>query len=309
MIHVIYGDNRFLGLEKVEEIMGGFEDFERSDFMSSHADFDFGRVFEAASTVSMFHEFRLILVHIETEKDINKVDVSLLESILKLPKVVVILWLPKKLEKKHVLSKVLGKGVQEHLLVKEKEAQGSLIKRLDALISDRKLGISSEAKRLLISNLGDDYMRLETEVDKLSLLGKRIEVADVEALISLDITKDVFALGNALIARDAQLAFKIYHDLLMQKQEPLSLLPLIASSLRSIYQVETLKGLGFSDEAVCSQLRMSSGQLWYIKKNQVGRVSNVIELLNTLASIDQGVKLGEMDAYIAFEVFMIALMA
>jgi hypothetical protein len=32
-------------------------------------------------------------------------------------------------------------------------------------------------------------------------------------------------------------------------------------------------------------------------------------LLNTLASIDQGVKLGEMDAYIAFEVFMIALMA
>ena len=309
MIHVIYGDNRFLGLEKVEEIMGGFEDFERSDFMSSHADFDFGRVFEAASTVSMFHEFRLILVHIETEKDINKVDVSLLESILKLPKVVVILWLPKKLEKKHALSKVLGKGVQEHLLVKEKEAQGSLIKRLDALISDRKLGISSEAKRLLISNLGDDYMRLETEVDKLSLLGKRIEVADVEALISLDITKDVFALGNALIARDAQLAFKIYHDLLMQKQEPLSLLPLIASSLRSIYQVETLKGLGFSDEAVCSQLRMSSGQLWYIKKNQVGRVSNVIELLNTLASIDQGVKLGEMDAYIAFEVFMIALMA
>ena len=309
MIHVIYGDNRFLGLEKVEEIMGGFEDFERSDFLSSHADFDFGRVFEAASTVSMFHEFRLILVHIETEKDINKVDVSLLESILKLPKVVVILWLPKKLEKKHVLSKVLGKGVQEHLLVKEKEAQGSLIKRLDALISDRKLGISSEAKRLLISNLGDDYMRLETEVDKLSLLGKRIEVPDVDALISLDITKDVFALGNALIARDAQLAFKIYHDLLMQKQEPLSLLPLIASSLRSIYQVETLKGLGFSDEAVCSQLRMSSGQLWYIKKNQVGRVSNVIELLNTLASIDQGVKLGEMDAYIAFEVFMIALMA
>lgn len=309
MIHVIYGDNRFLGLEKVAEIVSKYRDYERSDFLSTQASFDFTRVLEAASTVSMFHEVRLVFVHIESEKDVSKVDALMLEAIIQMSNVVFILWLPKKLEKKHAISKVLSKVASEHVLVKEKEAQGSVVKRLDALIQDRKLEISSDAKRLLVTNLGDDYMRLEMEVDKLSLLNKRVEVDDVDALISLDITKDIFALGNALIAKDAKLAFRIYHDLLVQKQEPLSLLPLIASSLRSIYQVETLRSLRFSDDAIASQLRMSSGQLWYINKNQVGRLPNVIEALNTLSLIDQGVKLGEVDAYIAFELFMIELMA
>ena len=70
MIHVIYGDNRYLGIEKINFLIDEFrkktQNFERIDFESSDSSFDFNSVLEAVSTVSLFGDTRLVVVRIES---------------------------------------------------------------------------------------------------------------------------------------------------------------------------------------------------------------------------------------------------
>ena len=121
---------------------------------------------------------------------------------------------------------------------------------------------------------------MESELEKLGLLDKRIEKDDVDTMITQDIDRLVFDLSNALLDKNKEAAFRIYHSLLHQKNDPLGLAPIVSSSLRSIYQIETLVNLGYSNSQIEDMLKMSENQVRFLRSRRLGKVSNILYYLN-----------------------------
>ena len=167
--------------------------------------------------------------------------------------------------------------------------------------------MTPNAQKVFLDRIGEDYSRMENELEKLALLETLIDEDLVEKMITQDISRDIFALGNALLDKNASEAFRIYHSLLTQRNDPLNLAPLVAASLRTIYQVETLVRRGYSQDMIIDTLKISKGQYWVVSNRQVGKVNNVLSILNTLSDLDQNSKLGNIDRFVAFELFMIEM--
>ncbi len=311
MIHVIYGKDRFLILEKRNEIMEPIKrahhEIEQFDFYASDTNFSFAKVEEAVQTVSLFDAPRVVFFFVEEEKLISTIDVESLESLVKNPiDVDLILAFPKKLTQHKKLHAALKKHAKEHVITKASgyNAPTSLQEGLKRY----QIEMTVPAQRLFLERIGEDYGRLQSELEKLSLLETKIDESIIDKMITRDISRDIFSLGTALLDKERDKAFEIYHSLLNQKNDPLSLAPLVASSLRSIYQVETLYQRGYSESAIIESLSMSKGQYWVIRNRQMGKVKDILPMLNALATLDQKAKLGEVDRFVAFELFMIEVM-
>lgn len=314
LIEVVYGTDRFLVLEKIESIRKKINkqdtELEWHAFDASDSDFTFGRVLEAYETISLFSGVRAVFLHVQSEKDLSKIDERALLGLLEKPSMDahLLLALPKRYLTKNPLRKALSSHAQEHLIDTKKEHGDNALFRIKKELQKRNIAMSDGALKLFVNRIGSDLSRLEGEVDKLALFDKVLDVQDIENLITHDLARDIFALGNALLSKDRVQAFRIYHSLLNQKNDPLNLAPLIASNLRSIYQVETLIEKGYSASKIKEMLKMSDGQFWNITNRQMGKVSNVLEALNELAELDQASKLGEIDRFVAFELFMVKMM-
>ncbi len=89
------------------------------------------------------------------------------------------------------------------------------------------------------------------------------------------------------------------------KMDPLALLGMVAYGLRNLFQVGLLAESGLSDAAIASKLGMSSYVVSITKKDMSAKSSYVLNLLNQLATLDQDVKMGKVDRFIAFELFML----
>ncbi len=308
LVEIVVGINRFVVMQKVEEIVKGFKtDFERYDFSTKHPDFNFSNVIEAVLTISLFDKPRLVFLNIEEEKDMKFIDEASLIEILEHPgDVKVVIAMKKRIPQTQKLGKVIKKYANQHIIV-QKDAFNTE-RYLSRALFDMKLQMTPEAKTVFLEKIDEDYARMDSELEKLSLLNKEITASDVKAMITQDISRDVFALSNALVAKNHQKAFRIYHSLLVQKNDPLNLGPMVASSLRGVYQVQTLYHLGYTQTQIASKLSMSDRQVWMIMNNQMGKVKQVLALLNTLSTIDQKAKLGEIDRFVAFEMFMLEMM-
>lgn len=311
MVQVIYGKDRFLVLEKrneiIEEIKKETPDIELFEFYASDAEFNFGKVAEAVQTVSLFEATRVVFFYVEEEKGVPQIDVDTLQSLVSSASSVdLILAFPKKLTQFKKLHASLKKHAKEHVITKTSGFNAP--SALKQGLKKYQISMTPPAQNLFLERIGEDYARLNSELEKLSLLEVIIDEDVIDKMINRDLSRDIFSLGNALLDKDRDKAFEIYHSLLEQKNDPLNLAPLVASTLRGIYQVEALHRRGYSEKAILDSLQMSKGQYWVILNRQVGKVKDILPMLNALAELDQKAKLGEIDRFVAFELFMIEVM-
>ncbi|HQB33074.1 MAG TPA: DNA polymerase III subunit delta, partial [Erysipelotrichaceae bacterium] len=90
------------------------------------------------------------------------------------------------------------------------------------------------------------------------------------------------------------------------KIEVFSLIGLISSSLRMMSQVLMLKEMGKSDREIADELDITSGRLYYIRRDIKNRNSReVLKVLNELSQLDQDVKSGFIDGQTGLELFII----
>ena len=112
-------------------------------------------------------------------------------------------------------------GVKQILLdISEREIPAWLKSRSRS----RGIELSADAADYLIGTTGTDLGLLASELDKFALLGKsKIEREDISDIIEGRRTYNAFALVDAIRARDAEKAFRIYR-VLRDTEEPYSLL-------------------------------------------------------------------------------------
>ncbi|SDB97785.1 DNA polymerase III, delta subunit [Pelagirhabdus alkalitolerans] len=184
-------------------------------------------------------------------------------------------------------------------------------KWVDHLLDEHQLSIDPKAKDILVDKTGTHLAILENEIKKLALyVAEDTHVTEEIAsqLVSNNGQSSGLNLVDAVMNKDLKKAIEVYKDLLHLNEEPIALIALLASQLRTIYQVKRLKTKGYSQKQMAQQLKVHS----YLIKMTLERerrfdLEALYQALSILKETDLAIKQGKMDKNLAFEMLLYKL--
>ena len=173
--------------------------------------------------------------------------------------------------------------------------------------------VSQEAINLLDEYCLSDLTKIETESRKLrdyKIDEKEITTSDIKELVTkkLGDSKDLtFAFSRALAERDKKEALLRYRELLDYNIEPLSIIGLLGSQIRIIYQVKILSKKNLSDREIANMLDEKSD--FRIKKTReliaLYTESELLELMQKLSDMDYRIKTTDTNSNDELENFIL----
>lgn len=126
-------------------------------------------------------------------------------------------------------------------------------------LTAQQLTIEPEALQLLIARTEANLSLMMAELTKLTLYAmqdQRITTAAVEQLVTQNLEQNVFTLVDAVMARDVARGLTLYHQLVLQKEEPLKLNAILVGQFRLLLQVKILQRGGYSQGELAKVLRV-----------------------------------------------------
>ncbi len=210
-------------------------------------DANWADVVNACRRYPMFAERQVVLLkEAQQMRDIEKLE-SYIESPLA-STVFVVSYKEKKLDARKKFTKtVKEKGV---LVTTKKMYDRELPQWAQELIQSKGLTITQKGLALLVDHIGNDLVRIENEIDKISVnLGKRTTITedDIEQYIGVSKEYNVFELQSALATKDLARSIRIIQYFEANpKAGPIQLvLPSLYSFFSKVFKVF---GAGTTDE-------------------------------------------------------------
>lgn len=161
----------------------------------------------------------------------------------------------------------------------------------------------------------NDFSKIENEIEKLKNYKyeeKEITKNDINDIVikKLGDSKELtFAFSKAIATKDKKEALLKYQELLSYNIEPLSIIGLLASQLRIIYQVKILEKDHLSDKEIANILEEKSD--YRIKKTrELTRIfteEELLECMQKLSDIDLKIKTTDINPNTLIEQFIINL--
>lgn len=267
-VYCIYGEESYFIDETIKRIKQGLNTAEEAEVIT----FDMGEspvdsVIDEADTFPFFSERKLVIAKNAsflkaTEKGKEKIDHNLkrLEHWLEQPSefCVTIFTAPyEKLDERKKITKIMKeKSILLHAQTPQENDLGTWIR---SEVNRFEKSINDDAVDKLVEMVGANMLQLQIEVEKIALyLGeeKQITVNSVEELVAKTLEHDAFKMLNAYLSNNVAVALQIYHDLLRQKEEPIMLVGLLASNIRTMNNVYYLQKKGYHPNQISKQLKV-----------------------------------------------------
>lgn len=165
---------------------------------------------------------------------------------------------------------------------------------------------------LLVNNTLGDVTRLYNECNKLKtykINDKYISKDDVEELSFKklgDSTEITFQFSRALAEKNKKGALILYQELLNYKIEPLSIIGLLASQFRIMYQVKSLEEKNMRNDEIASSLKEKPYRI--TKTRELTRYyskKEILDLMIKLEDIDLKIKTTSVDANTLVQLFIL----
>jgi DNA polymerase-3 subunit delta len=195
----------------------------------------------------MFAERQVVLLkEAQQMKDIEKLEAYIENPLAST--VFVVSYKEKKLDARKKFARLVKeKGV---LVTTKKMYDRELPEWTQQLIQSKGLSITPKGLALLVDHIGNDLVRIENEIDKLSVnLGKRTGITedDIEQYIGVSKDYNVFELQSALAAKDLSRSIQIIQY--FEANPKAGPIQLILPSLYSFFsKVFMVFGAGTQDE-------------------------------------------------------------
>jgi DNA polymerase-3 subunit delta len=153
------------------------------------------------------------------------------------------------------------------------------------------------------------YMRkLDNELDKLVAyaLGRKIENADVLALVAEEEVSDMFQFIDAVSMKDGQLAYRLMQGILARGESPLVVMTMLARQTRLMIAAKE------NEQLSPDQLAQTIGVHPFVAKKIVGpakrfRMAELVRAHLALADADLDVKTGRMEDVAALDMLVALL--
>ena len=169
--------------------------------------------------------------------------------------------------------------------------------------------MTDDAVDKLVEMVGANMLQLQMEIEKLSLyLGdeKQITIELVEDLVAKTLEHDAFKMLNAYLNHNNTEAVKIYHDLLRQKEEPIMLVGLLSSNIRTMNNVYYLQKKGYHPSQIAKQLKIHPYRVKIMLENRNRPNENrILTALKKLSDIDLQLKSVTVNRERLLEMFLL----
>ena len=262
-------------------------------------------IVEDARTLPMFHEKKLIVV--KGYDGLGKDDLDTLDKYAAAPASSSVLVL---------LSEGSRKGKSKpakNIRLLNLDSGSNVDREIRRLAEGFGVTLAPGAVGFIKTMLGEDMNLIRNELEKISLYrnGKRaIGEEDLRELMEKQSTENVFSLSTALSNRDLKGSLRILRELEKNREDPLSILYMIAWRFRQIFKVSQFLREGRSDEGIAKAIKTSRGAVFYLKKsvrnfreNDLGRILGLIE------ETDYGIKNSSGNNYILLEKLLLGICA
>lgn len=260
-------------------------------------------ILEDARTLPMFHEKKLIVA--KGYDGLKKDDLDLLNRYAGAPASCCVLVLlsggPRKARTKP------AKGIK----LVDLDSGSNADREIRRLAERLGISLSPGAVGFIKTMLGEDINLIKNELGKISLYvdgEKSLGERELRGLIEKRSTENVFSLSTALSNRDLRGSLRILRELERNREDPLSILYMIAWRFRQIFKVSQYLREGKSDEGIAKAIKTSRGAVFYLKKsvrnfreNDLGRIIGLIE------ETDYGIKNSSGDNYVLLEKLLLGI--
>ena len=161
----------------------------------------------------------------------------------------------------------------------------------------------------LLNRVGTNIDNITNELDKLMLYkinDKNITKDAINKLIEENIDNPIYDLVGFILKNDNSRALKIYNSFIQNGMDVVSLIPVIASQIRLLFQVKKLYNNGKSNDEIAKILDFKSVYRvkYLLSDSYYYSEEDLIKYLSKLADLDKKIKLGLVDAKTYLELFI-----
>jgi DNA polymerase-3 subunit delta len=171
--------------------------------------------------------------------------------------------------------------------------------------------ISPQAVAVLVKFVGSDLWTMAGEVDKLTQYasGRRIEEADVRAVVSSTQEASVFAMVDAILEARVGAAQELLQQQFRQGGAPAQLLVMLSRQARIIFQVKEMRDRGKTRGEIQSKLGLMQDFVLNKAWEQANKYSlaRLREVFHRLLEADLAIKTGKLDGEIALDILVTEL--
>ncbi|WP_342472700.1 DNA polymerase III subunit delta [Metasolibacillus sp. FSL H7-0170] len=316
-VYLIVGEETYFideTIKRLKEALSEQEEVEMIPFDLAEQPVDI--VIDEADTLPFFTDKKLIIAKNAsflkaTEKGKEKIehDLKRLETWLSYPTdtaVTVFIAPYEKLDERKKITKLM----KEHsvLIAAETPKEQDLYVWIKLEIEASGKAIEDGAAVRLVETVGANMLQLKMELEKMALyLGQEHEITEalVEELVAKTLEHDAFKMLNAYLGNRQAEALTIYHDLLRQKEEPIMLVGLLASNIRTMSQAFYLLTKGYHPQQIAKQLKVHPYRIKMIlEQRNRPSAERLLQALNALATVDLQLKSASNNRARILELFL-----
>ena len=260
-------------------------------------------ILEDARTLPMFHEKKLIVV--KGYDGLGKDDLDLLNQYAGAPASSSVLVLLSGAPKKRKAKPSSG------IRLVDLDRGSSPEREIERLAERLGMFLAPGAVGFIKAMLGEDMNLVRNELEKISLYvdrEKAIGEKELRGLMEKRSTENVFSLSTALSNRDLKGSLRILRELEKNREDPLSILYMIAWRFRQIFKVSQFLREGRSDEGIAKAIKTSRGAVFYLKKSVRNfRETDLGRILGLIEETDFGMKNSSGNNYILLEKLLLGI--
>lgn len=323
-VYVCFGEESFLMEQFIDRLCGLCVEPEHAEFALSHYDLTehaISTVIDDVETLPFMVPRKVVLAknatfltasgssnnHAGIEHDVDRL-MSYIQAPVDYTVLVLVCHAPKLDERRKVV-----KWLREFATVltfnapSERDLQAWVVTQAKQL----KCHIDDDAVRALLHSTGTSLQTLHNEINKLALFvgeGGHITAKFVEQLAVRSLEQNIFKLIDHIVARHTDQALSLLNDMLLQREEPILILMLIARQFRIMLQVKHLLERGHSQQQIASQLKQRPFVVRGAMEQSKRYSLNTLRAITAhLADLDYGMKMGRFDKAMALELFILKL--
>jgi DNA polymerase III subunit delta len=305
--HVFYGLFSNQMDDAIETLIHTFEEDAISKYDATEHHFD--RVYEDLISPSFFSDHKVIVVqHVDHYFD-QSYAVEALIKYLKSPMEHTMLILKMTELPKGELKKAFDLYVEYHEF--QTTSADHLKSILESMLKKEKMTMTEEAKLLLIERLSNRSEEVYSEMHKLMtycLDTMHIEKKHVETLIIKPLEDNVFDMVSGFILNDSKHVMHIYHQLMLQQEDPLKIMGLIGRRLSDLEDVKMMLQEGLSQVQISERLKISSGRTFYlIKEAKQIQASSFVSRMKQLEQLDYDIKSGRIEKKLGLQLLLLGV--
>lgn len=224
------------------------------------------------------------------------------------PTSVLVIFAPyDKLDERKKLSKRLLKKavVVENGFLDEKNTRDYL----KLLLKNKGYSIEPQALEMLVRKTEAKLSLAMNELPKLMILAqkdKEITESMVAQMVAQTLEQNIFDLSDLVLNKQSKKAIEMYHDLILQHEEPLKINAILLGQIRLLLQVNVLQKHGYDQGNIASALKVHPYRVKLALKKS--RAVKRLELRNAylgLVDLEEKMKSTQQDPTALFELFML----